>query len=121
MNGLLLVAIPPVAIPHARRLLLHSGFEGWLPAAGRRAPMIDCSMQWDIFRSHDSLFVVTGDNFRFGDIRWATCYRGEGDFFDPKFPEVCSSTDARTNRRKVGFTITHAWDWAASEAEVRRD
>ena len=55
------------------------------------------------------LGMAWGDNFRFGDIKWASCYRGEGDFYDPRFPEVCAD---RSSRLRVGFTITGAWTWA---------
>lgn len=56
-----------------------------------------------------------GDNFRYGDIRWAGCFRGAGDFYDPRFPEVCSD---RSSRLRVGFTITGVWSWANSATSM---
>jgi len=67
-----------------------------------------------------------GDNFRFGDIKWGNCFRQistdpavlarNGDFYDPRFPEVCAD---RSSRLRVGFTVTAVWAVGANDNSGR--
>ena len=51
------------------------------------------------------LSACQAQTFRFAHLQWTHCVEG---FYDPYFPEVCSSTSA-TYHRAVGFTLTASW------------